>query len=96
MRQFEADANLLRVFQEYLLVGGYDESGGVSLIIIDIVRQHRQAMHFGRICAAHGRLGLILLIQHLLCRDRRIGHADLLPVAVLVQEAGCLHQSHAF
>ena len=62
MRQFEADADLLRIFQEDLLVGDHDESGGIPMIIIDIIRQHRQAMHLGRIGAAHGRLGLILLI----------------------------------
>ncbi len=47
MRQFEADADLLRIFQEDLLVGDHDESGGIPMIIIDIIRQHRQAMHLG-------------------------------------------------
>ncbi len=92
MRHLEADADLGRVLEKYLLVGDHDKTGGVIHFVIDAVHQHRKPVNLCRIGAADRRLGGILVFQDLLCRNRRIDHADLLPVRILVQKTGSLHQ----
>lgn len=90
VRKLKADADLIRILQEYLLVGHHDKTGGIIQIIIDLILKHRKAMDAGRIGAADCCLALIFVFQDLLGRDRRVRHADLLPVAVFVQEPGRL------
>ena len=85
MRHFKADADLLRILQEYLLVRDYDKASRIIRVIIDVVCQHLKPLHLGRICAAHGGLAFVLFFPNLPGCNRRICHADLLPLTMLVQ-----------
>src|SRR5699024_7332483 len=60
---------------------------------VDPFLQHTEPVDPGRIGAAYRRLAFVPVLQDLLGGDGRVGHADLLPVTVLVQETAGLHQS---
>ena len=96
MGYLQTDTDLRGMFQEDFLVGHYNKTCRIMFVIINIVCKHLKAVNLCRVHAAHCRLGRILILYHLLCRDRSICHIDSLPAAVGIQKMCCLHKRHTF
>ena len=91
MSDFKADAHLFCILAENLLVGDYNEAGGIRLRLVHGLFKHLQPVYLARIFAGNSRLRTVALLRYLSGGKGVIGQADLLPV-MLRQKPCALHQ----